>query len=351
MDALAFLDKPERVKRQPVFVLHGDEDFLKRQVLAALRSGLLAAEGDEFGFSQHSGDTAAFAGIRSELETAPFLSSCRLVVVHGADPFVTRYRAALEKYVAEPAASGVLVLEVKSWPATTRLAKLVESNATIVCKAVPAYRLPPWCVRRAQSAYDKELTAAAARLLVDLVGAEMGQLDQELAKLAIYVGKGNRIDAPDVDRLVGQSREENIFKILDAIAAGKPAEALAMLDRLLDAGEDALRILGALSLQLRRLAQANRVNGQGQSLFAALDQVGIPPFARQGAESHLRHIGGKRADQLFTWLLEVDLGLKGGSQLPPRVLLERLLARLAPAPTPLPSSQRGEGGGQTGQPW
>src|SRR5262249_15441387 len=65
----------------------------------------------------------------------------------------------------------------------------------------------------------KQLTQAGARLLVDLVGTEMGQLDQELTKLAVYVGNASRIDTPDVDQLVGNSRAANTFKILDAIAA------------------------------------------------------------------------------------------------------------------------------------
>jgi hypothetical protein len=38
MDALAFIDKPPDAKKlAPVYVLHGDEDFLKRQVLSVLR--------------------------------------------------------------------------------------------------------------------------------------------------------------------------------------------------------------------------------------------------------------------------------------------------------------------------
>jgi len=68
------------------------------------------------------------------------------VIVENADPFVTLHRARLEKYVAEPASAGVLVLDVKLWPANTRLAKLVDSAATITCKAQSQYKLPEWCV-------------------------------------------------------------------------------------------------------------------------------------------------------------------------------------------------------------
>ena len=50
MDSLAFLGSASR-KLQPIYVLHGDENFLKRQVLAALRARVFGADGDEFGYS------------------------------------------------------------------------------------------------------------------------------------------------------------------------------------------------------------------------------------------------------------------------------------------------------------
>ena len=53
-----------------------------------------------------------------------------------------RNSAQLEKYLATPASTGVLVLDVKNWPANTRLAKLLEGDAALVCKAPAAHRLP-----------------------------------------------------------------------------------------------------------------------------------------------------------------------------------------------------------------
>src|SRR5947209_6055431 len=212
MDAFTFLDRAARLKPEPVYVLHGDEDFLKRRVLAAVRVLVLGPEDDGFALSTHAGDKATYAAVRDEVDTLPFLSPRRLVVVENADPFVTRYRAALEKYVPEPSATGVLVLDVKSWPANTRLAKLVRDGGSISCKAQAAYKLPDWCVQWAEARHGKQLAAPAARLLVDLVGADMGQLDQELTKLAVYVGAKGRIDSADVDRLVGSSRAESTWK-------------------------------------------------------------------------------------------------------------------------------------------
>ena len=55
----------------------------------------------------------------------------------------------------------------------------------------------------------------------------------------------------------------------------------------------------------------------------------IPTFAIRGAEQQLRHLGKRRIERVYDWLLELDSGLKGGNELPPRLQMERLLIRLA----------------------
>jgi DNA polymerase III subunit delta len=328
MEALAYLERP---RLQRLFVVHGDEDFLRRRVLLAIRHVVLGQGGGDDGlsFSMHSGETATFAAVMDELQTVPFFGERRLVVVDDADPFVTEYRARLEKTLAALPSTGVLVLNVKSWPSNTRLAKMIDPAGTIVCKTPAARYLAQWCVKWATAQHQKQLTRPAAELLVDLVGPEMGLLDQELLKLAIYVGDGKRVDVEDVDKLVGRSREEKTWIIFDAIGAGQAKEALSILDQLLDQGEDFFRLLGAFSKHLRQLAQAYRLTLQGRPLALALEEAGVLPFNIRKSEQEMKHLGKRRLEKLYDWLLEVDQGAKGGSQLPPRTLLERLVLRMA----------------------
>lgn len=334
MDSLAFIESIARAKKlHPIYALHGDEAFLKRQALAALRETVFGPGGDDMGWSAHAGEQATFAAVVDELRTAPFLAPRRVVVVEAADPFVTRYRQALEKLAADPPASGVLVLEVKSWPANTRLAKLLPTAATISCKAPTTQKLADWCIAWATSRHGKRLTPAAARALVELIDRNMGVLDQELAKLAAYVGKAERIDASDVDEAVGGGREANVFEIFDALGAGRHAESLAILERSLAQGQDPMRILGAFSHQLRMLARAAALVRLGRSPAQAAEEAGFPPFARQARLQQLRALADQAA-RVYDRLLEVDLGLKGASPLPPRTQLERLLVRLFPTSGP-----------------
>jgi DNA polymerase-3 subunit delta len=335
MEAFTFLERLDRAKPQPLYVVHGDEPFLQRQVLIALRRLVLGPDDDGFGVSSHAGEKAKWAEVVDDLRTLPMLSPRRLVVVEQADPFVSEERGRLEKFVGELTpkneVKGVLVLLVRTWAGNTKLAKMVPDPMVVACTTPKLHLLPQWCVNWSASRHGKTLTAQAAKLLVDLVGPEMGLLDQELNKLAVYVGSAPKIDGRDVDQLVGRSRDENTWEIFNLIGAGRVGDAVNFVDRLLDQGEEPIALLGAFSYRLRQLAQATRLNSQGVPLQEALTRAGVRDFpaARKEAEQQLRHLGRRRLDHLYDWLLETDQGLKGGSPLSPRLQLERLVVRLA----------------------
>ena len=328
MEALPFL-AATKSKLGSLYIVFGDEPFLKRRVIRVLRKRALGDDAEEQSVSVRAGDKATFAEVFDDLETVPFFEPKRVVLIENADPFVTKYRTELETRLLRLPETSLLILDVKTWAANTRLAKLIDNSATIACKAPPAYKMAQWCAEWAAAEYQKQLPTPAANLLVDHVGPEMGLLDQELLKLSIYVGKNPKIELPDVDRLVGNNRAADIFKIFDAIAAGNVKGALAILDRLFDQGEEPMRVIGAFSMQLRRLAQAARLVTLGQSVGAALAQVGVPPFAVKSAEEQLKHLGRRRLDKLYDWLLQLNMGLRGNSVLDPRTQFERFLLKLA----------------------
>jgi DNA polymerase-3 subunit delta len=328
MDALQFLDQPAGAKRLPVYALSGDEDFLKRRARERIIAAALGDADPAFAVSVYPGDKLDFSTVRNDLDTLPFLSPCRVVVVESADPFITEHRAALERYVGHPSPAGVLILEAKAFPETTKLAKALPDAAKVVCKAPYADKLPGWCAGWAKAAHKKRLAADAAELLVDLVGPAMGLLDQEIEKLAVAVGKAP-ITAEDVDRFVGRSKAADVFRIMDAIGEGKPAVALGILEDLFAEGEDPMAILGPLTWQLRQLAAVGRAIADGQSLSAAMEAVGVPRFRRESFERQARWLGLRRLTKMTEWLVEINLGLKGGNPLPERVQVERLIVKLA----------------------
>jgi DNA polymerase-3 subunit delta len=330
MDALAFL---ERAKSPiaPLYVLHGDEAFLKRQAILALRKRALGDDADESAVSTFPGDRVQFASVWDELESLPFFSPKRVVLVENADPFVTKFRALLEKKIEanQLPASGVLILDVKTWASNTRLARMVDNAVTIVCKAPQAYRLPQWACEWTEQQHKKQMPLQAGQLLVEYVGGEMGLLEQEILKLVIYVGDRARITEEDVDRLVGNNRLEAVWKILELLGQGDRSGSLRLLQRSLEQGEEPMKLVGAIAGQLRKLALAARLNmAHKVPLASALTQAGIAPFAVKTAEQQCKSLGQRRLRRLYDSLLELQLDLRGNCPLPTAMILERFLVRL-----------------------
>jgi DNA polymerase III subunit delta len=342
LHAIDYLEAPADNPPGPISVVFGDSAFLKGLAIGRIREAVLGTGGEgDFSLTSLEGPRATLRDLMDELSTlAMFGGGKRLVVLGEADEFVTRYRAELEDYAARPKSSAVLVLDVKSWPSNTRLYKAVAAIGLVVdCNAPAQARLLRWLAGWAKTAHAVQLLPAAAEMLVDLIGPELGLLDQELAKLSLSVGPGGKITTELVRELVGTWRARTTWDMLDAALDGRMQEAMVQLDRLLLSGEAPIAVLGQISASLRRLAAATRLvisaqaAGRRTTPRAALEQAGVKPFVLEKAERQLRRLGRQRGSQIYDWLLETDLDLKGDSQLPPRAVLERLIVRLA-APSP-----------------
>ena len=367
ISAIDYLKQTDAGKVPPVCAIFGDESFLKRQCLARLQQQVLGDD-EDVSSSTFSGDSAELRDVLAELSTIAMFGGKRLVVVDDADKriararkesvkssaansskdaaeeavsFISRNRAKLEDYVEKPVCSSVLVLVADSFPGNTKLYKgVVNSGLAIDCcrpkseSQIPAW-VAKWLIDWAKDAHKLRLSKDAADLLVDIVGIEMGLLDQELDKLALLVGKDGNIGVETVSQNAGNWRTRTVWDMLDAVLEGKVAGALGQLDRLLAAGEDPVAVLAMISGSLRRLAAATRIVLQGESAGrrvsprSALEHSGVKPFVLGKTELQLKRLGRHRGARLYRQLLKADLDLKGDSALSPRLVLEGLIVRLA----------------------
>jgi DNA polymerase-3 subunit delta len=358
LSALDFLAEPEKHAAPAVCAVFGDEAFLKREVLNALRRQVLSGEKDSFSLTTFTGKEAQLREVLDALATVTlFGDGRRLVIVEEADPFVTQYRSELEDYVDRPARGGVLVLDVKTWPGNTRLAKAVAaSGLAIECKSLNERQLKTWLTQRVKAEHQVRLEAAAADLLLELVPPELGILVQEVAKLALLAGASRVIDVKLVRENVGGWRARTTWDMIDAAADGQAAEAIAQLDRLISAGEKPHGLLPQMASSLRRFATATALIDAAESrrqklpLRGALSQAGVLPFKLNDAERQLRQIGRIRAAKLSRWLLAADLAMKShnSADAAARIELERLIVRLAVASHP-EGTGRGAGSGSKRQ--
>jgi DNA polymerase-3 subunit delta len=325
------LKKPCEDKVPPVVVLAGKERFFKLECLRWLKQGLFGAEhADEAGETSFRGKGLEFINLSDELRTVSMWQSIKLVIVEEADEFVSASRPQLENYVKTPAKKGVLVLDVSTWPATTKLAKLIkETGWTIECQELAGQKLTQWISDWAKANYQKQISSAVAQYIVDLAGSSIGLIEREISKLADYSGERSQITQQDVEKLVGGWKTETTWTMLNAVRDQQPDLALEHLQQLLKSGEPPMKILGGINFVFRKFAEATQLVYQGQQLSPALSEAKIFPRDIDPAIKYLKRLGREKASQIQKLLHDADLNFKGGSALPDHLQVELLLLDLS----------------------
>lgn len=327
-------------------VIHGDEPFLVFQVLDLLRSRLCPDEADRaWAWREFDGaEPLDPRDVFDEAATIPmFATATRAAVVRQADAFVTACRERLEALAgAARGRRGLVILTVKSFPATTRLAKAVAKHGLVIDATIPAKaNLAAWVRTWASTRHGITLAAATAQRLLERLGGNLGQIDQALARLAASTdpaARGKAIPPEAVDDFAGSPQERTAWGMIDAAAGGDTPRALRELADLLDAGENPIGIAAQVASVVRRLSTAARLlalpagAGRPGGVEEALREAGVAawPKALAQAKDSLGQLGARRARRLPAWLLDLDLALKGEASrgLRARLALERLFCKM-----------------------
>lgn len=258
--------KPNRPGGQ-VYVIAGKDEFLVAGQISGLVGRLLEPEQMQMCLWRAEADKVSAAEVFDELRTLPFLAEKRVVVLTDADDFVSENRELLEKYFENPAASGVLVLAVKTWQSNTRLAKMLPKTGQLI--EVAQFRtkgLASYVSDYTRQRHGKNLSFNAAYLLIELAGDEPGVLCSEIDKLAAYTNSAKAITEKDIAALVGHNRVFDAFEVIDSMTAGNTGKALEKLRIMFQSDKDVeYTVVGAFAWHFRRMFNASAMLQEGHS--------------------------------------------------------------------------------------
>ncbi len=256
MQYAAWLQGLTRGQVAPVVLLHGPEPFLIEEALAGLTRvvcsdpGLLAMSREVLEARE-----AGAEGIVRAAETLPWGTPRRLVVARGVEALGAKQAEPLVEYLRAPNPATVLALAVSQPLASSHwLRSAVPAAAAVEIPELAGRALAGWLRSRA-SAEGLELADDAAQLLIAMVGDDPAALVGEMGKAALAGGPENRrVGTAEVRAVVGEHRSHEVFELTRAVERRDGAAALLLLERLLAAGEEPLRILAILSGQSRHAA-------------------------------------------------------------------------------------------------
>jgi DNA polymerase III subunit delta len=318
----------------PVYLVFGDEAFLKEEAAQLIREAVLGsdAEAASWNLTLLEGGSCSVTDILDAARSLPMFSSRRLVWVKDAERLRESEPKALREYLQAPSPSACILLTVGSGKPDFRKAvfKALQGGAkTLEFAPLKGAALARWIQSRAKD-LGAEMGEDASSLLELHAGPDLLRLDQELRKAMDFIAPSTRLTSEALSETLGSAAAGSIFEFAERAGAGECEEAIGLLRGILSEGEEPPRLLFLLARHLRTLVLGRSLSSSGRQGRELALALGIPPypFLIEKVQRQIRAFPEKAGKPAFRLILRADRALKSGNGKPPGVL-ERLVLDLS----------------------
>ena len=310
------------------FFFHGDAGRLRDEAARRLADAALEPATRDFNFDSYRGADVSPESLAAALAMAPMMAPRRVVVLYEAERLTPKGCKVVED-VLENFPHDLTLIITATIPDRSKKAfyrRLKEGALSLEWSTPREAEVPGWLIERSERRHGVRLAADAAAALGSAVGADLGLLDAELAKLAAAASDGE-VDLEQVHELVPNVREVNRWTWFDVVGGRDYMKALGLLPRLLAApSENAVGLLNGLVEQHLFLGIA--ADGGAGRVTEVLGQVGKPylKWKARAWAGQARSWTPEEIDRALELLLEADRQAKTGHG--DLAVLEGLLLRL-----------------------
>ncbi len=317
-------------KPGPLYGVFGQEAFLLDQALGEFINSPAFAANPSLNQERFLAAETPPNKVLDSANTLPFLGSRRLVLVQGIDAWKAEALNQFLDYFNNPAPSTCLVFSAAKLDARSRFAKALQDKGKVHTVRKPYPReLPAWLAGRAKLR-GKNLTPAAAGLLMELGDIGLMELDREVEKICLFVGNQKEITPGIIKTVTTQGRLFSVFDLTNAIAKSELARALSALGHLLAMNEAPLAILGMITRLFRQLSQVRQILDEGGIEAQVQQSLRTPPQVTADLIKRARKESQGRLSAYLEVILATDLALKSSAGAD-RVIMENLLFKLCKA--------------------
>ena len=259
-----------------LYLLCGEEAYLRRQYRDKLRAALVPAE-DTMNCSVYSGKDINAGEVVDLAGTMPFFAERRVIIIensgwlkNGNDQFL-----ALVKAIPD---TTYLILVEEETDKRSKLYKAVTANGyAALCEIQDEATLRKWVMGLLKKE-NKQITPDALSLLLDKTGTNMENIRREVEKLVCYKYYDEGITASDVEELCIVQIQNQIFDMVEAVAQKRQKQALGLYYNLLALKEAPMKILALIARQFNMLLQVKEMKSKGYHESDIARQTGLNAY-------------------------------------------------------------------------
>ncbi|MBF0158481.1 MAG: DNA polymerase III subunit delta [Magnetococcales bacterium] len=329
----------ERQQLPGVILLHGSDQGLIEACARMIQQKLLGSDPDadvmDFDVENFHAADLVLERLQVACEVRPLFIARRLIVVREGQNLTASTKQGICQWLAKsrlPSDTLLLVMAGELLETRDPLRRWCEADAAAWCVTLYPLEGHGWrqwlrqqLMRAGLSATEDALTYLAEYLAGDTQAAL-----NELDKLYLYLGSRRQIDGADVLAVVGETVEYSGHAWAAALLSRNRTQALRILTRLLENGQEPLMLLGGVIRRLRQMIRLQHLLHQGVPQAKALAETQVFWKDQQHLIDQLQHWSERALADALLACCDTDAALKGGDGVlrPAAETLERLVLRL-----------------------
>lgn len=286
-----------------IYTLSGANSFALKAELDKLVRAFVQEHG-EFALERLDGEEASIDAMRASIESLPFLTPRKLVVLREPSRQKAFTEAISDILAAVSDSTDLIIFEPKLDKRLSYYKTLKKETDFRDFPELDANGLAQWATMYVQERKGK-LSPAQARMLVDRNGPNQQMLQNELDKLLAF---DLNITQASVEALVDRLPQSTVFELLDAAFAGKAKRAMQLYYEQRALKVEPQAIIAMLAWQLHILVVVKAAGNKPAPDVAKAAKLN--PFVARKSQGLVKTVPMSRLKQLVHELLQLDIRLK-----------------------------------------
>jgi len=308
---------------KPVYLLFGEESFLKTSYKNRLKSAVIGD--DTMNFSGFAGKGLDLDEVIRMADTMPFFTEYRLILIEDSGFFKNAADKLVEYLPTIPDTTCLLFVESEVDKRNRLYKKVKELGYAAEMKRQDTAQLAKWA-GTILAKEGKKITSRTMDVFLSMTGDDMEHIRMELEKLISYTLGRDVITEADIEAICTVRVTSKVFDMVSAIVNRNPRKAMDLYEDLLTLKEPPMRILFLIARQFNQLLQVKELLGRGMDRSGIAARLKMQPFVVGKVMPQAKQFSREQILSYVKFCVDTEEAVKSG-RLQDRLAVELLITK------------------------
>jgi len=262
------------------------------------------------------GENLNFQDFKNLFDSQPMFKEKKLIVlknIFSNQKFKEEFLKEKEKFLDRDKI--ILIYEKNEIQKKDIFFQFLKNNAKYQeFKPLEGKKLENW-VKKEFERYQVKISPQVLEKLINFVGNDLWQMENEIKKILTFK-KNGKIKEKDIESLISNETETNVFKVIEAILKKDRKEALKRINFLLTKGTKASFIISIFKSQFRKFLIIKDLVKRGVKKEKIISKTKFHPFLIERNLASLKKMEIEQLEKIYQKIFQLDKKIKTGKILP-----------------------------------